>query len=41
MPAIYPLATGLLARDVPPEIRQCLRLFFVRVGYTQGITESL
>jgi brefeldin A-inhibited guanine nucleotide-exchange protein len=40
MPAIYPLATGLLARDIAPEIRHGLRLYFVRVGYAQGITEN-
>jgi brefeldin A-inhibited guanine nucleotide-exchange protein len=37
LPAIYPLATGLLARDVAPEIRLGLKMYFERVGRTQGI----
>ncbi|KZT13092.1 Sec7-domain-containing protein [Laetiporus sulphureus 93-53] len=39
LPAIYPLATGLLARDVSPEVRDGLREYFIRVGYIQGIME--
>ncbi|KAI0796813.1 hypothetical protein C8Q75DRAFT_710714 [Abortiporus biennis] len=39
LPAIYPLATELLARDMAPEIRQALREYFARVGYIQGITD--
>lgn len=39
LPAIYPLATELLSRDMAPEVRQCLKTYFARVGYTQGITE--
>ncbi|KAG1907240.1 uncharacterized protein F5891DRAFT_362804 [Suillus fuscotomentosus] len=37
LPAIYPLATGLLARDVAPEIRLGLKMYFERVGRIQGI----
>jgi brefeldin A-inhibited guanine nucleotide-exchange protein len=40
LPAIYPLATGLLARDVAPEIRLGLKMYFERVGLTQGIIEA-
>ncbi|KAG5646614.1 hypothetical protein DXG03_002918 [Asterophora parasitica] len=40
LPAIYPLATDLLSRDVAPEIRETLRKYFVRVGYAQGIIEA-
>lgn len=39
LPAIYPLATELLAREMAPEIRQNLRDYFLRVGYIQGIIE--
>ncbi|KAL6299711.1 hypothetical protein BKA93DRAFT_741894 [Sparassis latifolia] len=39
MPAIYPLASELLSRDVSLEIRQSLREYFLRVGYVQGIIE--
>jgi len=39
LPAIYPLATELLGRDIAPEVRQCLKTYFVRVGYAQGIIE--
>ncbi|KAI0092054.1 hypothetical protein BDY19DRAFT_983580 [Irpex rosettiformis] len=39
MPAIYPLATELLSRDMAPEIRQSLQEYFTRVGYAQGIMD--
>ncbi|KAH9912627.1 Sec7-domain-containing protein [Epithele typhae] len=39
LPAVYPLATELLSRDMASEIREGLREYFVRVGYVQGITE--
>ncbi|KAJ7276370.1 sec7 guanine nucleotide exchange factor [Mycena haematopus] len=41
LPAIYPLATDLLGRDVgpDPQIRQYLRTYFVRVGVCQGILD--
>lgn len=39
LPAIYPLATELLSREMAPEIRQNLRDYFLRVGYIQGIIE--
>ncbi|KAI0921698.1 hypothetical protein AcV5_000779 [Taiwanofungus camphoratus] len=39
LPAIYPLATDLLSRDMSPEIREGLRGYFMRVGYIQGIIE--
>ncbi|RPD67347.1 hypothetical protein L226DRAFT_452320 [Lentinus tigrinus ALCF2SS1-7] len=39
LPAIYPLATDLLSREMAPEIREGLRDYFVRVGYVQGIAE--
>lgn len=39
MPAIYPLATDLLSRDLAPEVRDGLREYFKRVGYIQGIME--
>ncbi|KAH7916093.1 Sec7-domain-containing protein [Hygrophoropsis aurantiaca] len=40
LPAIYPLVTGLLARDVAPEIRLGLKMYFERVGLSQGIIEA-
>ncbi|KII94838.1 hypothetical protein PLICRDRAFT_96881 [Plicaturopsis crispa FD-325 SS-3] len=40
LPAVYPLATDLLSRDLAPEIRLGLKMYFVRVGYSQGIMES-
>ncbi|KAF8076350.1 hypothetical protein FPV67DRAFT_1407470 [Lyophyllum atratum] len=40
LPAIYPLATDLLSREIAPEIRQTLRTYFLRVGYAQGIIEA-
>ncbi|KAJ7904490.1 Sec7-domain-containing protein [Mycena olivaceomarginata] len=41
LPAIYPLATELLSRDVGPDhqIRQSLKTYFVRVGVSQGIMD--
>ncbi|EIW82060.1 Sec7-domain-containing protein [Coniophora puteana RWD-64-598 SS2] len=41
LPAIYPLTTGLLARDVAPEIRLGLKMYFERVGYSQGIIDQV
>lgn len=40
LPAIYPLATELLSRELAPEVRQGLKTFFVRVGFTQGFVDS-
>ncbi|KAN0116045.1 hypothetical protein V8E52_006351 [Russula decolorans] len=39
LPAIYPLATELLARDSSHDIRDGLKDYFLRVGYAQGIIE--
>ncbi|KAI5122163.1 hypothetical protein M0805_007062 [Coniferiporia weirii] len=39
LPAIYPLAAELLARDLSSEVRSHLRGYFVRVGQFQGIIE--
>jgi len=39
LPAIYPLVTEILSREVAPEVRQGLRDYFARVGYIQGITD--
>ena len=39
LPAIYPLANELLARDTSPDIRDRLSEYFLRVGYAQGIIE--
>ncbi|KZT72494.1 Sec7-domain-containing protein [Daedalea quercina L-15889] len=39
MPAIYPLATDLMSRDLAPEVRDGLREYYLRVGYIQGIIE--
>ncbi|KAI0650276.1 hypothetical protein C8Q79DRAFT_942938 [Trametes meyenii] len=39
LPAVYPLATDLLSREMAPEIREGLREYFMRVGYIQGIVE--
>ncbi|KAF8913871.1 hypothetical protein CPB84DRAFT_1669746 [Gymnopilus junonius] len=36
---IYPLATELLARDVAPEVRQPLKIYFERVGYVKRIVD--
>lgn len=36
---IYPLATELLSRDVPSDIRQPLKAYFERVGYVKRIVE--
>jgi len=40
MPAIYPRATELLARDMAPEIRQGLQSFFIRVGVLNHILDA-
>lgn len=40
MPAIYPLATDLLAREIAPDIRVALRTFLLRVGLKQGIIDK-
>ncbi|KAJ3811222.1 hypothetical protein F5876DRAFT_40048 [Lentinula aff. lateritia] len=40
LPAIYPLAADLLARELPTSVRQCLRTYFIRVGHTQGIIDK-
>ncbi|KAG8914569.1 guanine nucleotide exchange protein for ADP-robosylation factor [Tulasnella sp. 408] len=40
LPAIYPLATELLSRDLAPEVREAVRRIFVRVGVAKGITMS-
>ncbi|KAG8874344.1 guanine nucleotide exchange protein for ADP-robosylation factor [Tulasnella sp. 331] len=37
LPAIYPLATDILARDMAPEAREAVRQVFIRVGEIQGI----
>lgn len=39
LPAIFPLATELLGKEIAPEVRQPLRTYFVRVGIAQGILE--
>ncbi|KAJ3975507.1 hypothetical protein EV361DRAFT_1024791 [Lentinula raphanica] len=41
LPAIYPLAADLLARELPTSVRQCLRTYFIRVGHIQGIIDKL
>ena len=38
--AIYPLAVELLAREIPPEIRQPLKTYFTRVGLAQRIIDG-
>jgi brefeldin A-inhibited guanine nucleotide-exchange protein len=40
LPVIYPLATELLSRDMAPEVRQGLKMYFVRVGYAHSIIEA-
>jgi len=40
MPAIYPRAIELLARDMAPEIRQGVQSFFVRVGVLNHILDT-
>ncbi|KZW03822.1 hypothetical protein EXIGLDRAFT_743524 [Exidia glandulosa HHB12029] len=37
LPAIYPLATDLMARDMTKDIREALRAVFTRVGQAKGI----
>ncbi|KAI0040939.1 hypothetical protein FA95DRAFT_1683526 [Auriscalpium vulgare] len=39
LPAIYPLAAEMVARETSPDVREGLRDYFVRVGYAQGIIE--
>lgn len=39
LPAIYPLITDLMARELSPEVRSNLKDYFVRVGQLQGILE--
>ncbi|KAK2466184.1 hypothetical protein APHAL10511_001826 [Amanita phalloides] len=39
LPAVYPLVTDLLSRELAPEVRYALQTYFVRVGYAQGIIE--
>lgn len=39
LPAIYPHATDLVARDLSPEARSNLKDYFTRVGQFQGILE--
>jgi len=36
---VYPLATDLLSRDIAPEIRQPLKIYFERVGYVKRIVD--
>ncbi|KAF9481962.1 hypothetical protein BDN70DRAFT_875585 [Pholiota conissans] len=36
---IYPLATDLLSREIPVDIRQALKTYFERVGYVKRIVE--
>ncbi|KAJ3933222.1 MAG: hypothetical protein NXY57DRAFT_892523 [Lentinula lateritia] len=40
LPAIYPLAADLVARELPTSVRQYLRTYFIRVGHTQGIIDK-
>ncbi|KAF8897505.1 sec7 guanine nucleotide exchange factor [Infundibulicybe gibba] len=39
LPVIYPLATEILSRDVPTDVRQALKTYFMRVGYAQRIID--
>ncbi|VDB92083.1 unnamed protein product, partial [Peniophora sp. CBMAI 1063] len=39
LPAIYPVAADLLARDTSLEAKESLRDYFMRVGYAQWIVE--
>ncbi|KIL70092.1 hypothetical protein M378DRAFT_156145 [Amanita muscaria Koide BX008] len=39
LPAIYPLATELLSRELASEVRLPLKTYFIRVGYAQGIID--
>jgi brefeldin A-inhibited guanine nucleotide-exchange protein len=39
LPAIYPLATDLLLREMSPEMREALRDIFVRIGRAKRITD--
>ncbi|KZS97559.1 Sec7-domain-containing protein [Sistotremastrum niveocremeum HHB9708] len=40
LPAIYPLVTDILSREMTPDIRLAARTFFVRVGKLQNLVES-
>ncbi|KXN90258.1 Protein transport protein SEC7 [Leucoagaricus sp. SymC.cos] len=40
IPAIYPLAIDLLAREIAPDVRVALRTFLLRVGLKQGIIDK-
>ncbi|KAK0453821.1 hypothetical protein EV421DRAFT_1766756 [Armillaria borealis] len=39
LPAVYPVVTELLGRDLAPEVRVSLKTYFLRVGYAHGIIE--
>ncbi|KAG7449384.1 Sec7-domain-containing protein [Guyanagaster necrorhizus] len=39
LPAVYPVVTDLLGRDLAPEVRVSLKTYFLRVGYAHGIIE--
>ncbi|KAI0032389.1 hypothetical protein K488DRAFT_78525 [Vararia minispora EC-137] len=39
LPAIYPVAAELLARDTSPEVREGLRDYFLRVGHVYNIVD--
>lgn len=39
MSVVYPLATELLSRDIPIEIRSPLKAYFERVGYIKRIVD--
>ncbi|KAF8332688.1 uncharacterized protein EI90DRAFT_2994962 [Cantharellus anzutake] len=39
LPALYPLATDLLSRDMSPELREALQKVLKRVGQSKGIIE--
>ncbi|KAK0190769.1 hypothetical protein F5146DRAFT_1137595 [Armillaria mellea] len=40
LPAVYPVVTELLGRDLAPEVRVSLKTYFLRVGYAHGIIED-
>ncbi|KIJ56863.1 hypothetical protein M422DRAFT_72969 [Sphaerobolus stellatus SS14] len=39
LPAFYPLTVDILSRDMGPGLRESLRSFFLRVGFSCGIVE--
>lgn len=39
LPALYPLATDLLSRDMAPELREAFQRVLKRVGTLKGIIE--